>query len=197
MKICFTCKRNLDESFYGKNKRSKDGLSYNCNDCRSKKVLNHRRTKFGLIARIYQHQKQSSLKRKMKMPTYTKEWLESWLMAQPKFHQLYDEWKASAFKRELRPSADRKNNSISYEKSNIQLMTWIQNKEKQDKETKAGMPVTKRIRAVKQYDLNGNFIAEYKSISIAARITGCNRNNISFVCKGKRNKVCNSIWKYA
>lgn len=41
----------------------------------------------------------------------------------------------------------------------------------------------KEIKAINQYDINGNFIKEYKSASEAARILGFDRTHITRVCK--------------
>lgn len=47
-----------------------------------------------------------------------------------------------------------------------------------------------------QFDLAGNYIQEYESISDAARLTGSNRKGISAVCLGKA-KSCNKFfWSF-
>lgn len=53
----------------------------------------------------------------------------------------------------------------------------------------------KTSKPINQYDLEGNFIRQFKSISDAKRQTGV--NNISMVLIGKRKKAGGSIWKYA
>lgn len=49
-------------------------------------------------------------------------------------------------------------------------------------------------KAVLQYDLEGNFIKEWHSITEASRTL--NLNKIWEVCNGRRNKCGNYIWKY-
>lgn len=49
-------------------------------------------------------------------------------------------------------------------------------------------------RAVLQYDLNGNFIAEYPNANKAYKITGV--SNILKCCKGERTASNGFIWKY-
>ena len=51
-------------------------------------------------------------------------------------------------------------------------------------------------KAVIQYDLNNNIIAEYISASEAARITGLHAQNISGVCRGIKNTCGGYIWRY-
>lgn len=43
-----------------------------------------------------------------------------------------------------------------------------------------------RYRSVKAYDMEGNYIDTYKSIIEASEKTGCDRRNISRVCRGGR-----------
>lgn len=52
-------------------------------------------------------------------------------------------------------------------------------------------------RKVKQYDLDGNFIKEYESISVASHSINCDNSAISKVCRGKRNKCGGYIWRYS
>lgn len=47
-----------------------------------------------------------------------------------------------------------------------------------------------------QYDMNMNYIAEYKSQKEASNITGVAYQNICKVLKGKRNHAGGFIWKY-
>ena len=51
-------------------------------------------------------------------------------------------------------------------------------------------------KAVIQYDLNDNFIAEYISASEAARRTGLHSQNISGVCRGVKKTCGGYKWKY-
>ena len=49
---------------------------------------------------------------------------------------------------------------------------------------------------VLQYDLDGNFIREFYSITEASTMTNSLSSLIQKVCKGERNKHNNFIWKY-
>jgi hypothetical protein len=51
-------------------------------------------------------------------------------------------------------------------------------------------------KAVLQYDLKGNFIREWKSITEAGRILNIASPNITKCCKGLRNIAGEFIWKY-
>ena len=90
---------------------------------------------------------------------------------------------------------NKSNNSIE----NINLMTPKQN-------TNWGTAIErsskKRInhkalsKAVAQYDLQGNFIAEYPSVCEAERKLGINRGAISSALKGRRKTAGGFKWKY-
>jgi hypothetical protein len=51
-------------------------------------------------------------------------------------------------------------------------------------------------KAVLQYDMNMNFIAEYGSIGEAGRKTSVSMQNISSACRGEYKHSGNYIWKY-
>lgn len=53
-----------------------------------------------------------------------------------------------------------------------------------------------KSKKVYQYDLNGNFIKQYSSVSEAARENGFAIGAIANCCRGERKKVYNYIWKY-
>lgn len=54
-----------------------------------------------------------------------------------------------------------------------------------------------RAQRVKQFDLDGNFIQEYETITQASLDTGVSISKISAVCKGNRKTSGGYIWKYA
>ena len=51
-------------------------------------------------------------------------------------------------------------------------------------------------KAIMKYDLEGNFICEYKSMSEAERVEGVNHATISMCCSGKVSYQCGYIWIY-
>ena len=54
-----------------------------------------------------------------------------------------------------------------------------------------------RSKKIKQYDINGNFIREYKSIMESERETGVSNSNITGCCKGKYNSMQGYIFRYS
>lgn len=53
-----------------------------------------------------------------------------------------------------------------------------------------------RSKKVYQFDTNNNLIDVFESIKSAEIITGINRNNITTVCKGKRQTAGGYKWQY-
>ena len=51
-------------------------------------------------------------------------------------------------------------------------------------------------RRVKQYDLAGNYIATYESLSLAERVTGVTRQGIWKCCRGEYKQSNGYIWRY-
>lgn len=165
----------------------------------SERVKLYNRTKDGLVTKIFSSQNNNSKRRGHKPPTYTKQELKDWLFSQPLFHKLYDNWKRLDYQKEYKPSVDRKNDFVGYTIDNIQLMTWGENKKKQNKDifnnkSTSGKAKCKRV---KQYSIDGKFITEYHSISKAERETEIANNSIVLACKGKRETAGGFKWKYA
>jgi hypothetical protein len=194
-KKCSICGQVKPLSEFNKDKHNKDGLKSECAKCHNMQNLQYYHTKDGLITRIYSNQKRNCKHRGYDMPSYSKEELKDWLFSQKLFHELFDAWRLSGFDRMLAPSVDRKNDYISYNLSNIQLMTWAENNEKAISDRLNGIN-NKASKIVLQYDLKGNFIKKYYSIAQAGRETGANHTHISSCCKGKRNTAGGFKWKY-
>lgn len=53
------------------------------------------------------------------------------------------------------------------------------------------------IKAVRSYDLNGNFLKAYKSLADAEQDTGIDNSNIAACCKGRYGSICGYIFRYA
>lgn len=52
-------------------------------------------------------------------------------------------------------------------------------------------------RAIVQYTLDGEFVAEYPSLAEARRQTNIHKQNISLCCLGKRKSAGGYVWKFA
>lgn len=54
-----------------------------------------------------------------------------------------------------------------------------------------------KVRAVLQYDKEGELVRRYASVSEASRLTDISRSKISEVINGRRNSAGGYIWRYA
>lgn len=95
---------------------------------------------------------------------------------------------------ENKPQVNHKNGiKTKNHKSNLE---WATASENTQHSFDIGLQIPK-YKTVYQYDLNNNFIAKYKSLKEAAKITNTNINGIIAVCKkNKRYTANNYVWKY-
>ena len=128
-----------------------------------------RKSKKGLVTKLYGRQCENSIKRGHNAPTYTRDELKEWLYSQKLFHLLYDNWSRLDFQSDYAPSVDRKEDSIGYTMNNIQLMTWKENYKKACSDRKSGVNNCSN-KAVVQMDLDGNIIGEFHSTSSSRSI---------------------------
>ena len=59
-----------------------------------------------------------------------------------------------------------------------------------------GSDLNKKVRNVLQYSLEGEFIAEYKSVAQASKVTNEPEHRIRDISKGKKNSKAQFMWKF-
>ena len=195
MKTCKECGHTKEFSEFSVRNSMVDGFLNKCKSCVYAQVLARRRTKKGLVKTIYNDQKGSSKKRGHTPPTYTEDELRQFFRDSPIANRLYREWKLSGYAKNMRPSVDRLDDSYGYTLGNIQLTTWGENNAKACADRESGRMENCTNEAVVQYDLDGNFIAEYHSQSEAARVVGVDRQGINSCCNGRRKSTGKFQWK--
>ena len=92
----------------------------------------YRKTRKGVISMAYANQRKTSGKRGHPMPTYSKQWISEWVLTHPDFELLYTNWVNGGYQRKMKPSIDRIKDELPYTETNIQLMTWKENDERQN-----------------------------------------------------------------
>lgn len=155
----------------------------------------------GFINSKYRDQIALCKKRGHERPKYTLQELTHWLFKKSYFWDLYIDWIKSNFDRNLCPSLDRIDESKTYSFDNIRLTTWKDNLSRNQIEVMQGKNINPGLlhgghKAVIQYDLSGNFLREYISISQAARYNNFNAGNICSACKGNLKHAYGFKWTY-
>jgi len=154
-----------------------------------------RRSKEGLITRIYGNQRLRSRQRNDPYPDYKLAELREWFYSQQNFDKLYLDWVCSGWIKNLVPSADRLDDYKPYTLDNLRLVTWVENNARSHRDRRNGIN-NKMSKVVLQFDLNGNFIKEYYSVSHASRETKTSLGNVSSVCTGRRELAGGFIWSH-
>jgi len=196
-KKCSQCQSVKRFCSFNNNKQCKDGLSSWCRECNNILQKSYKKTKNGVVTKMYCAQRSHSKKRGHQMPTYSKKWFNDWILTNPEFHRLYDIWVLSGYDKMLVPSVDRIDDNIGYTEYNIQLTDWQTNSSKGNKDKRSGkLNTIIPHKTVLQYDKKGNFIAKYHSLSEAKRVTGVAIQSISACCIGKRKSAGKFIWQF-
>ncbi len=194
MKICSECKYVRPTNDFGPHSTSLDKLQYVCRECLNKRGKKRRKTKEGLVQSIYNKQTAYSKKSGYPKPTYTRKELEKWMLSQKLFTDLYDDWVSRNYLVDYTPTIDRKNDYKGYSFSNIQIMTWQDNRAKCCADSINGIN-NKRSNQVIQMDEDGKHIATFYSAGDAGRKTGISRSSISVACRNNRSS-CGFRWEY-
>jgi hypothetical protein len=186
-KICSKCKKEKPVTEFSPNKHNLDGLQSHCRSCQYAYKREYDRTLNGLVHKIYGQQKSNSKRRGHKPPAYTFDALYDWFLSQPNYKKLYDNWKNSGYIKDLTPSIDRLDDNKGYSFDNIQLITWQENRKKEQE---------KKKKQVNQYSLDGKYLKTYNSITDAAKNVNTTDDNISATCRNITQTAAGYQWRY-
>jgi hypothetical protein len=184
MKTCIDCNKELPFSAFVSKKTCIDGYEPRCRKCRVIKYA--KGTPEMVCKRLYNSQVFNSKKRNHPAPEYTLIGFTDWVINNTQFMDLFTSWQASNYDRNLSPSIDRIDDTLPYTFSNIQLLTWKENKLKGAKSKKDNLLLVNH-RKVAAYNKDGSLYKEYSSMAEAMREFGgkaCQSWGISSVCNG-------------
>ncbi len=179
-KICTKCGEDKAWSMYAKRAERPLGIYSSCKECQQLARIKKSRTKIGVADTIYRTQVAKSKDRGMAKPTYSRVWLQNWLLAHELFDGLFLDWVNSGYDRMVKPSVDRIDDYAGYTEDNIQLMSFAGNIDKIAVDTKSGTN-RKQLKPVVQLDIDGNVIKKFYSIAQANRELGLHQHNSDIV----------------
>jgi hypothetical protein len=193
-KTCNTCSTSKPVDEFPHDKRKTQGCASKCKSCTSLYRKQWFTTPKGWASAVYTNQINNSKRRGHSLPTYTTGELLLWAESN-NLVSLMNAWALSHYSLEKRPSVDRLNENLGYSLSNIRLVTWQENHERNSFEVFHGKP-TPRTRRCRQLTLDGQVVAEYFNVSEAARQNGLRRSAISNVCNGRKHKTGGFQWEH-
>ena len=100
-----------------------------CRLCASARAMEYKRSRSGLVTKIYAHQRSHSIARGHTPPPYTNKELLAWTLAQPNFEELYSRWVDSSYAKYKQPSIDRLEDHLPYSFDNIRLVDFRTNEQ--------------------------------------------------------------------
>ncbi|AGH57078.1 hypothetical protein VPMG_00075 [Vibrio phage VBP32] len=127
MRKCYHCNHEKKLYDFPKKSHGPSGRDTTCKQCMAKKKKAYRHSIKGCIAKIYSHQRSSSVKRGMPYPNYSLGEFRVWCMTQEVFYDLFNNWVISNFNKQFTPSGDRKFDDLPYSLDNLELTTFNQN----------------------------------------------------------------------
>tara|TARA_R110000868_G_scaffold158316_5_gene386331 strand:+ start:1792 stop:2247 length:456 start_codon:yes stop_codon:yes gene_type:complete len=145
MKKCKKCNQLLNLEEFARHKECKDGYGNTCKKCklilqRKKRKVNnnsytkkYEKTKNGFLVRLYNNMKNRINGTHNKSHLYAnkelidKKTFYEWSLNNNKFHNLFEVWKDSEYKRVLTPSVDRIDSEFGYKLDNMRWVTFSEN----------------------------------------------------------------------
>ncbi len=137
-----------------------------------------RKTPKGVLTNMYSKMKSRNF------VEFTLREFHSMFLNDKKFIRIFREWEKSNYNKQFKPSIDRIDNKKSYLMSNIQMMTWAENRYKQSKFD------GKRGRKPAVYQMLGDKVIKrfYSQRHVVSEL-GISQGCLSMVLNGKRTTV--------
>lgn len=191
-KICTKCNVPKELKEFHNLRTGAQGKKPICKECSYIEDIQYKRTKKGLITKIYGNQRSNSRKRGHVLPNYTATQLYEWAITQESFRTLYITWVGSNYSTNLVPSCDRIRDDLPYTLSNLILMAWEDNDKKGHETSKQ----SDQCKAIIGTNIKTKKVLHFASINAASR-KGFHSSHISYCCKGKSKTHKGYTWQYA
>lgn len=194
--ICTKCKKDLPLTSFGKRAERAKGTRSACKECLKVQRKTRDRTKEGVLKAIYDREMRAT-ERNISVPDYSLMEFTDWAMAQPVFHSLHEAWANAGYPKELKPSADRKDDYVGYTLENLQWMTFRENHLKGSSNVAEGIN-RKALVPITQWTKEGDYVREYYSVAEANRELGKPKHSSCIVSclRGRQNSAFGYLWRY-
>lgn len=149
----------------------------------------YRKTPKGVLTNMYSHQKVRNIKNGFGEIGYSLNWLQNKYLNDKLFLRLFAEWVKSGYEKAKKPTIDRINNKKGYEKDNIHLLPWSENRFKQTMERRSRKGKVLQI-------LNGEVVRVWKSQREAWKKLNVEQSMLSMALTGKCKAAYGYEWKY-
>lgn len=179
MKVCTKCKEEKSLSGFSKDKGQKSGIRPECKNCQ-KEFQKQLHKNYPWLRPLRNAKGRCNNPKNKKFNDYGGRGIK-FLLKDIDGEYLWNRDKGWLLKN---PSIDRIDNDGDYTLENCRFIEFSENSAKDKR------------KPILQYDLNGNFIREYKSIMDAQRKTGISNKLIGRVVLGKRKQTHEYIWRY-
>jgi len=140
----------------------------------------------GWVTKAYSGMLQRTKKHNHKEVDFSKEEFKVWVLIQPNYQELFDEWEIADYETRYIPTPDRLDDNLGYYFDNMQLLSYEDNRAKQT------LTQFKGVLQLRAGEVVGNFV----SVDEASRNTGVHRGGIAKCCKGEQQKSGGFAWKY-
>ncbi len=197
-KQCTICKKIKDISAFHKRKNRKCKTVSACKKCSKTLIVTWKKSRLGVIAIIYNSQRDNSKKRNHPLPAYTKKELSDWLLNDWLFNLLYDNWANCGFQKSMKPSIDRENDFLSYSfHHQLFIITWGENRTKGHSDRAKGAGTQGSLcKKIYQLSRDGEIVSKHHSQAEASRETGVRQSDISACCRNKRKTAGGFMWAF-
>jgi len=182
--VCKRCELPKDVSLFAAKRLT-------CKVCRSEQARERNRTRIGMIKNIYLAMVSTSKLRGFEPVSFSLNDLDEWFNSKSNADALYDRWVANNYDRNTRPAIFRRDYTKPYTIDNLVLMSLAANYKRS-----ATNYLADRAKPVIQYDLDGNFIAEFESGKLAGDSLGVADGSINMCCNGLRKTAHKYQWSH-
>jgi len=183
MKICTVCKSKKILTDFYKHKRAKDGYLNECKEC-SDKRKNEYFYKFPWIRTFRAIKNRCNNSNAPRYQDYGGRGIKC-LITEEELKTLWVQDRAYLLKK---PSINRKNNNGNYSFENCEYIEWGLNSAERNTRILS--------KPILQFDKQGNFIKEWRSIKEAYIFYSKNKSTFSDVLHGRRKTLVGFIWKF-